>query len=349
MDLPAELQASSEYPKIYWKDRETNLRIAGVGLGPPSEISFGWRLFRKTVAPHWADFAFEQRFSPRLVLKSRENSRLKDPALISPLFKRYLPDYPAWEKTLQKTLLHIERGDFAKCVLARECQLTFERPIDPWPIVAKLERNLKGVYLICIQPTERSAFIAASPEKLFSRQGKMLEIEALASTRILQAEEEFQTEKDSKDQREFRLVEDSIRDALKKVSLKKLAFSEQQIKKTSHLKHLYSQLKVHLGANISDENLLDCLHPTAALLGYPREKVLEFFEENEPFDRGLYGAPIGCITEESSTWAVGIRSCLMFESTIRLYSGAGIVEGSHPESEWEEINHKLSSFQDVFL
>ncbi|MCC6128198.1 MAG: isochorismate synthase [Chlamydiae bacterium] len=349
MDLLAWLKTLTEYPKIYWKDRETGLATAAVGVDSVSDVLFGWRMFRKTTAPHWADFASENRFSPRLVFTSSALSELKDPTSISPLTERFLPDYPMWGQLLQKTLSQIQKSDFEKCVLAREHQLTFADPIDPWPLVAALEKRVKNAYLICIQPTARSVFITATPEKLFSRKGNLLETEALASTKTLDADLMFQKEKNSKDQREFRLVEDSIREALLPLCEEKLSFSEQKIRQTSHLKHLYSHLKVLLRANISDEELLDRLHPTAALLGLPKQKVFQFLEENEIFDRGLYGAPIGRITPQESTWAVGIRSCLIFESTVRLYSGAGIVEGSHFESEWEELNQKLHNFRDFFI
>lgn len=348
MDLLAWLAKLTEYPKIYWKDRETGLATAAVGMGKDSDLSFEWRMFRKTTAPHWADFTSEHQVSPRLFYTSSQLSELQGFSPLPSLTSHFLPNYSAWELLLKKTLSQIQKNDFEKCVLAREHLLEFANSIDPWPLVAALEKRIKNAYLICIQPTRRSAFIAATPEKLFSRKGDLLETEALASTKKLDSDQTFQKGKNSKDQREFRLVEDSIREALQPLCEEKLTFSKQKVRQTSHLKHLYSCLKAHLNANISNEELIERLHPTAALLGFPKQNALRFLEENEPFDRGLYGAPIGRITPQESTWAVGIRSCLIFEKTIRLYSGAGIVEGSDPESEWEELNQKLHNFRDFF-
>ena len=39
-----------------------------------------------------------------------------------------------------------------------------------------------------------------------------------------------------------------------------------------------------------------------------------------------------------------IRSALAAGDTLRLYSGAGIVGGSHPDREWDEIENKIDNY-----
>lgn len=343
MDLLVWLQTLTEYPKIYWKDRFQETAIAGAGFGF-SPLSYSWQFFNPTKVSHWADFSACSHFSPRLIQESKDQSSLKW-KLKNPLRQTQTPTSDEWKKLVEKALFQIENKEFEKCVLAREQLLHFEKPLDPWPLVAELERNISNAYVICIQPTERSAFISATPEKLFSRKNELLETESLASTRKAGSHKTFSS---PKNQKEFLLVEDSIRNALLPLSSEELIFSPQSIRATSGLEHLYSQLQVSLKKNISDQEILDRMHPTAALLGYPKDKTLTFLKKHEPFARGLYGAPIGQLTPDGSTWIVGIRSCLLFESTARLYSGAGIVAGSDPTAEWEELDQKLSSFAKIF-
>jgi menaquinone-specific isochorismate synthase len=45
---------------------------------------------------------------------------------------------------------------------------------------------------------------------------------------------------------------------------------------------------------------------------------------------------------------VGIRSGLTQGNRLHLFSGAGIVEGSVAENEWEEIENKISDFLALF-
>lgn len=42
-------------------------------------------------------------------------------------------------------------------------------------------------------------------------------------------------------------------------------------------------------------------------------------------------------------FAVAIRSLLLTPSELRLYAGAGIVAGSEPAAEWQELDDKLAN------
>ena len=44
---------------------------------------------------------------------------------------------------------------------------------------------------------------------------------------------------------------------------------------------------------------------------------------------------------------MAIRSGLVHGRDVNVYSGAGIVDGSDPEREWEEIENKISDFVKV--
>ena len=64
----------------------------------------------------------------------------------------------------------------------------------------------------------------------------------------------------------------------------------------------------------------------------------------EPFDRGWYAGPVGWIADGAAEFAVAIRSGLCQGSTLNVYSGAGIVCGSDPTLEWQEIEQKIGDF-----
>ena len=58
--------------------------------------------------------------------------------------------------------------------------------------------------------------------------------------------------------------------------------------------------------------LLDNLHPTPALGGYPKEEAISYIENNEFGTRGLYGAPVGYIDMyDNCEFIVAIRSMLI--------------------------------------
>ncbi|MBS0625297.1 MAG: isochorismate synthase [Verrucomicrobia bacterium] len=346
MDLLSWLKRLDFYPKIYWKERSSSRTFAAAGFGGPSSESYSWRHFAPTDAAHWADFPFSFRFSPKVSCRVEESeSRLK---LTSPNVKRfsYAPNRQTWDGLVERALEAIRKKRVDKVVLGRECTLELETAADPWSVVAELQRKASNAYVFCLQPTPRSAYLGATPERLFSRKNEEIFTEALAGTRKLGRADLLDN---PKDRREFSFVEESIRDALSPLAQNPFEFSVPRIRATSFVQHIYSQLNAILKPKTKDSKILDRLHPTAALSGYPKREAMHLLKRWEPFERGLYGAPIGRTDGDESEWIVGIRSCLLFGPTARLYSGTGIVEGSDPEAEWEELDSKLGLYEGIFL
>jgi len=81
-----------------------------------------------------------------------------------------------------------------------------------------------------------------------------------------------------------------------------------------------------------------------AVGGYPSGSSLDDIKQLEQFDRGWYSGPVGWIGHDAAEFAVAIRSGLLAHGRLTLFSGAGIVEGSIPDMEWNETEHKLSHF-----
>ena len=105
---------------------------------------------------------------------------------------------------------------------------------------------------------------------------------------------------------------------------------------------LYTEIKGHLNDK-SYIGLIDCLHPTPALGGYPKAEALEFIENNEFGTRGLYGSPVGYIdVYDDCEFIVAIRSMLIKGDQATLFAGCGIVKNSDPDSEVAETAVKFS-------
>ena len=118
--------------------------------------------------------------------------------------------------------------------------------------------------------------------------------------------------------------------------------------KLASRRHLVSRVRGTLGEGVTDAEVLRALHPTPAVGGYPRAEALEEIRALERFDRGWYAGPVGWIGADRAEFAVGIRSGLVRRNRLALFSGAGIVAGSVPESEWAEIEQKIGDFTRMF-
>ena len=95
-------------------------------------------------------------------------------------------------------------------------------------------------------------------------------------------------------------------------------------------------------------DLLEVMHPTAAVSGYPREPAAAFLRERERFERGWYAGPVGWFDAEGEgAFAPALRCALLRGDRARLFAGAGLVEGSDPDREWEETALKLGPMLEI--
>ena len=82
--------------------------------------------------------------------------------------------------------------------------------------------------------------------------------------------------------------------------------------------------------------------------GAPREPALEWLARHEALDRGWYAGPIGWVSAEEAEFAVALRCGLLVKDVLRVYAGAGIVEGSDALCEWRETEIKLANWMTLF-
>ncbi|KAK2663983.1 hypothetical protein Ddye_002557 [Dipteronia dyeriana] len=120
---------------------------------------------------------------------------------------------------------------------------------------------------------------------------------------------------------------------------------QKTIRKLPRVQHLYAQLTGRLRSEDDEFDILSSLHPSPAVCGFPTEEARLLIAETEVFDRGMYAGPVGWFGGGESEFAVGIRSALVEKGLGALfYAGTGIVEGSNPSLEWDELELKTSQF-----
>ena len=277
---------------------------------------------------------------------------LPPPAKAKVIKRTFLPTREEWIQNVEKALDLIHRKLLQKVVLARACILELETAPDPFAVTAALKEKSQGAFVYCLQ-SDTESFLGATPERLFMRHGQNIVSEAIAGTRrrgkTVWEDEKLQKQLlcSSKDLREFSHIPAYLQDTLSPLCTAPLNFSPISIHQTKNVQHLYSRSYGKLKEHITDNEILEHLHPTPALCGLPKQKALSTIHELEPFNRGLYGGAIGWTTEHNSEWIVGIRSCLLKEKVATLFSGTGIVEGSNPEHEWDELNQKLRLYDGI--
>ena len=191
--------------------------------------------------------------------------------------------------------------------------------------------------------TDEEGMLGATPEILFQLEGLNLKTMALAGTASLESPSLLEN---PKEMHEHRLVIEDIQNALS--SFGEVKIGETQEKMLPTLKHLFTPIEVILQQVVSPETLISALHPTAALGGFPRAEAQEWLaQQPEASIRRRYGAPFGYVDDHSALILVAIRNIQRFDEKIWLGSGCGVVEGSQPEREWEELKLKRQSVRDM--
>lgn len=263
------------------------------------------------------------------------------------------PTFDQWSAMINDVLDACGKNELEKVVLARETTFVAEEDIDPVCLLDNLLERTTKAFEFCFQPVHDRAFVGASPERLFYRRNVHLQSEALAGTRprgVSDTEDKAladQLMRSDKDQREHRFVARVLREQLKRLCMAVKMEEQPSLLQLRHCQHLLTRIEGILEDSLADATLIKTLHPTPAVGGVPRDAALAWLEEHEPFDRGVYAAPVGWVGYDAAEFCVGIRSALVQGPNLTLYAGAGIVPGSNPESEWAEIENKIGNFMAV--
>lgn len=267
-----------------------------------------------------------------------------------------LPDRAAWSHLVEQALEALAARELDKVVLARETAFSFdtEGPLDPISLLRRLIECSPRAYAFCFHPRPNRAFLGASPERLYYRNNVYLQSEALAGTRPRGATPEEDAALgeellgDDKELREHRFVARMLRENFSRFCSSMSYDLAPSLLPLRRVQHLYSHFEGILKRHDCDGALIEALHPTPAVGGTPRSRAMDWIAAHEPFDRGVYAAPVGWVGFDDAEFCVGIRSGMVEDNTLALYAGAGIVPGSSAEGEWNEIENKMSSFLEAF-
>ena len=331
----------------------------------------------------WSDFGFFRFHLPTFELGRREdeyffacNLKIDNEATPETLQKKYIslfnrlefntglhtslisrfvhrsdnPDKQGWKENVRRALEYLRANGLKKVVLARNSRLEFKRAPRPETILDALRASNPNSFLFLFEGTANHFFIGSTPERLYYRIGQQLLTEAVAGTRQRgnTPAEDQRLKNDllrcEKDLREHDYVVQTIERVLQKFSVDIEKDTQVGILENVRVQHLLVRFKARLQEGVSDPQILPALHPTPAVGGFPTGAALHKISEFEQFDRGWYAGPVGWIGQDEAEFAVAIRSALIQGNTINLFSGAGLVDGSDPEAEWQELENKIANY-----
>ncbi|GAE94021.1 menaquinone-specific isochorismate synthase [Gracilibacillus boraciitolerans JCM 21714] len=254
-----------------------------------------------------------------------------------------------WKGLVAKATDTIEREEVNKIVLARELQVEFDDDCDIGQVLTTLKHTQNHSFIFAWEK-DNVCFIGATPERLVKVDNQQLFSTCLAGTapRGTTIEEDKwygqQLLNDQKNRDEHQFVVDMIKNAVHSCAKYVDIPNEPILYPLKNLQHLYTPVEAELDKGYTLLDVVEKLHPTPALCGFPRESSLAFIREFELLERGWYGAPIGWFDQHfnGGEFAVAIRSALISDMKASLFAGCGVVKESDPDIEYQETNIKFT-------
>jgi len=251
-----------------------------------------------------------------------------------------------WEAAVQAAVERIRTGTVTKVVLAREVEVVANRPI----VVPTVLRRLRALYPSCTTFLV-DGFLGASPEVLIGRSGTEVRSRPLGGTRprtgdaAVDADQAERLLGSDKDRREHAVIVDAITAALAPLCTDLRVPATPAIVQLRNVLHLGTLLEGRLAEPApSVMELVQLLHPTPAVGGFPAAEALALIAQLEPTGRGRYAGPVGWVDRHGDgELVVGIRSAAVDGARASMWAGVGVVDGSETAAELAETQFKLQA------
>ncbi len=246
---------------------------------------------------------------------------------------------------VQKGVDEILRSDLEKVVLSRvEAVPLVETP--PLALFQRLLGTYKTAMVYYWHHPKVGTWLGATPETLLYVSGDDFSTMALAGTQKFEGS--MSVTWGAKEQEEQQIVTDSIVKHFQSY-LETVSTSETKTAKAGNLLHLKTDIRgMGLQSQYTLNDLVNALHPTPAVCGFPKEKAKQFILDNEGYDRGFYTGYLGELHMNGvSDLYVNLR-CMKFENGVaHVYVGGGITGDSNPVDEWQETVNKSATMKAV--
>ena len=256
-------------------------------------------------------------------------------------------DRQRWCDSVATIAAEVRAGAYEKAVLASTMTLAGDGPIS----VGRALGRLRSAYPDCHVFTMTSGdatFLGASPELLVSLVGGQARSLGLAGStrRGADAAEDDRLGAallaSAKDRIEHETVVRAIRERLEGATDDLRAPNQPGLRKLRNIQHLATEITGHVRVGVDILDLVERLHPTPAVCGWPADRARAVIAAHEAFDRGWYSGPLGWLDGAGDgEFAVALRSAVVEGERAYLFAGNGIMGDSDPQAEFAEVQLKF--------
>lgn len=246
-------------------------------------------------------------------------------------------------ENVRRVLSPLERGELSKVVLCRDEIVPGDEELWRTALVS-LEEQYPQCWTFAV-----GGLMGATPELLASRTGDRVHSRVLAGSLPRGGD-------GSDEERRSRLLHDdrflrehahaarSVVEGLESVIELDEDHPEPFVLELPNIVHLATDVRgTAQDPEASVVNLVDQIHPTAAVAGVPRREAMDLIRDVEGRDRGCFAGPVGWMDSTGAgEIALALRCGQVEQDRIRIFAGGGIVAGAVPEDEVAETVSKMA-------
>ena len=240
----------------------------------------------------------------------------------------------------------IKDGDVMQVVLSQRMSMDFKG--DPINFYRELRELNPSPYMYYLNMGDYY-IVGSSPEILVRLEDDQITVRPIAGTRPRGKTEsqdsvlEKELKNDPKELSEHLMLIDLGRNDAGKVSkIGTIKLTDKMIiEKYSHVMHMVSNVTGDISDELGMMDVLKATFPAGTVSGAPKIRAIDIIYELEPVKRGIYAGAIGYLGWNGNMdTAIAIRTCVIKDDTLNIQCGAGIVNDSIAELEWEETLNK---------
>jgi len=248
-------------------------------------------------------------------------------------------------KVIEDVISTIKKTKLEKVIISRLIKYTMNHNLSVASFIKYLNKEHANCFNFFICFDKQTTFIGSTPERLISLQNKSYVIDAIAGS--ASDKENLQS---TKELDEHNYVVDHVKNTMDLISAKIEIPSKPKTLMLKYIHHLKTPISGILKKKVHILDVIATLYPTPALLGKKSEDALKIIKKYEQNDRGWYGGALGVYdTNGDGEYYVPIRSGLIKDKTLCLFSGSGLISKSIPKMEEQEtllkLQHLLSYFK----
>lgn len=246
-----------------------------------------------------------------------------------------------------RVLEYLAAGDVFQVNLSRGWAARFPAPLDPAALFQRLRGNNPAPFAGIFRMPEGSV-VSASPERLVSVHGAVVETRPIAGTRPRfdgddDAERIRELVGHPKERAEHVMLIDLERNDLGRVCEAGSVVVDElmTVESYAHVHHIVSNVRGVLKQGAAPGQVIAAVFPGGTITGCPKVRCMQVIAELEGVGRGAYTGAMGWLDHDGDMdLNILIRSAELEGATLRFRTGAGVVIDSDPQRELDETRAK---------